>query len=777
MNRPKSSSPDTWQRHLVAVFVAAYTTLALELLLSRFAAFYLSNDSDFLAIPLTMLGLGFGSMHVQLSPELRRDHRLPRELLYITLATAGSILAVFWIFSSLFQLKRDIAGTDPSLLTGKTLAFCLATCPPFYFCGRLLSIIFGARSDRIGVCYAADFAGAALGCLSVPLLLHRFGLEPVVGVLFLLQLFACAAAHRHSSARALAAGLILGAGVVVILAMAFLERRTDLSGLLSRGGAADGRALQLAYRWNAYSRVSLIDEISADRHRYRIIHDNAESTVWPGEFRADRSVRPFERNYITYLPFVVRRDYRDVLVMFAGVGLQMMEFDRFSHGTMAIDGVELNPTVVELGVSHPALQGLHIKPFLDLPNVAMYVEEGRQFLARTSRTYDVIYAASDAATKRAKTGHSRKYLDTSEAMAEYLRHLEPGGLLIFQSKPYWPKIEPLRQAFEQAGMTGFSDAIMILSEQPHSDANDQHHIIFKKGAFLEEEVRRIRDHFSWLQVFYAPFSDDGVPEVREFITQGDASRQPKHYSLRPTDDRPHHLRVDFAGYSVDPPDECRRDSACFGSWMKVTTLAVILLVPLLAVALLYLTRRKLMPPADVFAYLATTGCAYMLVQLVFIGKLELLFASPLYSMSILITAFLVSNAVGSALVHRFASLTPLRIVPVAMVCSVLGLLLCEALLRLGSETPFLVRVVLTLLAVGPVGVVLGLFFPMAVGWLRRVGRAEAVPMSYCVSVFASVIGASYAMTMMMNVGYSTLLYEALALYGVAAIPAYFHARA
>ena len=49
-------------------------------------------------------------------------------------------------------------------------------------------------------------------------------------------------------------------------------------------------------------------------------------------------------------------------------------------------------------------------------------------------------------------------------------------------------------------------------------------------------------------------------------------------------------------------------------------------------------------------------------------------------------------------------------------------------------------------------------------------------MSYCVSVFASVIGASYAMTMMTNLGYSALVYEALVLYGAAAIPAYFHAR-
>jgi hypothetical protein len=47
------------------VFIAAFSCLMFELIISRVADFYLDSRNGFVAIPITFLGLAFGSLHVQ----------------------------------------------------------------------------------------------------------------------------------------------------------------------------------------------------------------------------------------------------------------------------------------------------------------------------------------------------------------------------------------------------------------------------------------------------------------------------------------------------------------------------------------------------------------------------------------------------------------------------------------------------------------------------------------------------------------------------------------
>jgi hypothetical protein len=59
-----------------------------------------------------------------------------------------------------------------------------------------------------------------------------------------------------------------------------------------------------------------------------------------------------------------------------------------------------------------------------------------------------------------------------------------------------------------------------------------------------------------------------------------------------------------------------------------------------------------------------------------------------------------------------------------------------------------------------------MFYPYAVAGLVKRGYEGAVPITYGVSTLSSVIGATYAMTLMLEVGFSALLLQAAAGYAV-----------
>ena len=74
--------------------------------------------------------------------------------------------------------------------------------------------------------------------------------------------------------------------------------------------------------------------------------------------------------------------------------------------------------------------------------------------------------------------------------------------------------------------------------------------------------------------------------------------------------------------------------------------------------------------------------------------------------------------------------------------------------------PVAAKLTVSVLLIAPIGMSLGLFCPYAVSCLVSNGRAHAVAITYGISTLSSVIGATYAMTVMINVGFSSLLLQA-----------------
>ena len=113
----------------------------------------------------------------------------------------------------------------------------------------------------------------------------------------------------------------------------------------------------------------------------------------------------------------------EVLIIGAGSGNDVAE--ALAHGATHIDAVEIDPRIHQLGVDrHPN------RPYAD-PRVTTHLDDGRAFIERTDKTYDlIVLALPDSLTLVAGQSSLRleSYLFTSDAFASYREHLKPTGV-------------------------------------------------------------------------------------------------------------------------------------------------------------------------------------------------------------------------------------------------------------------------------------------------------------------------------------------------------------
>ncbi|MEQ1502364.1 MAG: class I SAM-dependent methyltransferase, partial [Myxococcota bacterium] len=533
----------------MTAFLAGMTSLALELVLVRLLAFFLASTADFLAIPLALLGLALGSMYAHFG------HRGPPERLVSISAAAvlpvvvGSLVALFGVFDRFFY-EVYVFSRSPETDALRLVVYGLILLPPFAVFGALFAGLFSGNPDRLGRLYAADLAGAAFGCLLTPVLLTLSGLPAaLLGVVAGALVLTWVAGPPRRLVR-LAAGALFAAVVAGVAAGVLFRETPDpttLAHAVLRGTDGQPVVSSLRVRWNEIARTALVRIARTGRTQYFVVQDNGLSNVtlqaWPPTEAATTAE-------VHDLPWRLGRSPERVLVLFAGAGRDMMNFDRLSDGKADITGVELNPAVRNQGV---AVRKLKIGEFLAKPNIHLVIQEGRDFLDHDRGTYDLIYVANNGAVIAGRTGHTRKFLDTREAMSAYLDHLAPDGLLVFANQPVAEKITSFRGLFEEAGLGDFGRAAFVWGKRPELQT-----LVIAKAGFTPLDLPALEAEAGESPVLFRP---------------GETRLDRLEAPTLVTDDRPftHGLRLSLL--RLDPRSR-PRDLAYTSSWVKVFTVAL-----------------------------------------------------------------------------------------------------------------------------------------------------------------------------------------------------------
>ncbi|MEZ4238616.1 MAG: hypothetical protein R3F59_21190 [Myxococcota bacterium] len=740
------------RRALLTVFLVGLISLAFELVQVRMLSFFLGNGMDFLAIPVALLGLAIGSMSCHFL------YRGPLDVLVDRLSAAvgplvgGVLLAVFAIANLVFP-DVHTSQTDPWMAALRTCVYGLVFLPPYVAFGALLAAAFGRAGDRIGRLYFFDLAGAGLGCAIVPLMRTWTDLWPTLVLLLACCVGLFAVAPRS---RAALAGAVAAWGVLAVLAAAGLAFRDHPNPeLLARSVLrqySDNGIVEVAVRWNQIARTALMK--ARPNGPYAIVQDNGVSNVilrpWDREATAEEALATAHHHALAWK---LGRSPKSILVMFAGIGRDLMVLDTLAEGEATLTGVELNPDVVNYQ-HHPAAKRLGIEAYLAQPGRTLVNQEGRHFLDVDRGTYDLMYVANNGALSVNRTGHSRKFLDTCDAMGEYLDHLAPGGLMVFVVQPIDEKIPCFRKLFAERGLGDATDAMFVFG-WPRNDVIDS--LVVAPQGLSQADVATLRGIIgSWdtgEQILWDPLVRRGPPRIHHLMTADlDTLRLV-------TDDRPFTRPIVLSKLDLFPTEASLRDPEYVAAWLKLFTVAFFLVVctGIASVAHLAGGAHRRVPLAWI-GYLFASGIGYMCVEIGLIAKTELFVGNPLYAVALNLATFLVASACGAALQDRYRErTTPAVLAALAVGGVVWGLLAARACNTWLIGVPLPVKALALALAVFPPGMALGAFYPYCVARLVGEGRADAVPMSYGLTTLASVLGSSFAMTAIINLGFTRVI--------------------
>lgn len=744
----------------IRIFLVGLLCLMVELLQTRMLAFFLGSISNFLAIPVALFGLSVGSLlvHRDRTGDARRRIAVLQALV---LPVVSASFIGFFVVANAFFSAIHVSLENPYGDAARMLAYSGIFLPSYGIFGALLALSFDAGAHKLGRLYFFDLVGAAFGCILAPLVLTWAGLRvTILTVLFgaLALLLVTPLPHRR---------IVRAAGVLGYCVVAFLAHRgrvlvehPDAARLsryaLSAYGPAEVEEVRV--RWNDLARTSLMRGAALDPKRggeaWGIVQDdglsNVKVTRWDPEARP-ADLLPYSLHHA--LPFLMGHDPKRILVLFAGLGRDMVELDCLAGGRADITGVELNRAVVEL-YRDPLLADMNLSAFHARPNMHLVVREGRDFLNHDRTRYDLVFVATNGAVNAERTGDTRKYLDTYEAMASYLDHLSKasGSMIVFMNQPVLHKIESLHQLFVERGLGDPAKAVYAFGA-PSTRGQDS--LVVKPSGLTQAEIAAIEQKLvSWphaRRVLYSPSGEGESRFIDAVVGRGQARLV--------TDDRPFVHEVSWRDFELFPAKARFIDQRYASSWIKVFT---VLLFGALSMAVMGIVGRRgkgeRRLPWLWLLYFFVSGVSYMCVEIGLIAKTELFLGSPLYAVALILALFQAANGVGAYLQYRLRGFhSPVTLMLAAVVAIAWGALatqFCNAHLL---STPLPLKIFCVVLCVVPAGAFLGMFYPFAVEHLVQRGRRAVVPATYAMSTLSSVWGSSWAMSAITNLGFSTIL--------------------
>jgi SAM-dependent methyltransferase len=488
------------------------------------------------------------------------------------------------------------------------------------------------------------------------------------------------------------------------------------------------------------------------------------------------------------------------LVLGAGGGADVLQ--ALYYGAREVDAVELNGQVVELVRETFADFAGHL---YERPDVRVYTDEARGFLASTNERYELIQVSlldSFSASAAGLYALNESYLYTVEALEGLLRHLEPGGVL---SITRWMKLPP------RDSLKLFATAVDALRRLGVGDPGGRLALVrgwrtvtlvVKNGELAASEIESIRrfcadrsfdlayypgirpEEANQYNVLERPYLYEGA---RAILGQGrerffDAYK----FDLRPaTDERPYFFH--FFKWRLLPETLAMRGRGGLPllEWGYLVLVATLLQAALAAAVFIVLPlalryrwggRESAGMRRRVVLYFFAIGLAFLFLEMVFIQRLTLFLHHPTYAVAVVLCGFLLFSGLGSAWSGRRLEARggeePERWIrrAVLAIAAVGGLYLLvlppllAALAHLGEVS----RILISLALIAPLAFAMGMPFPLGMSALRT-SAPQMIPWAWGINGSASVLSAILATLLAIEWGFPVVVLAAIALYGLAAL--------
>jgi predicted membrane-bound spermidine synthase len=783
----KCSSPGAETGDVEVIRLAAgiglvtLSALMFEITVTRIFSVTLLYHFSTFAISMALLGItASGVVASALAHRLRAALDSSLTLLgclhALALAGVGALLLVVRVPG-----LNLYAGLTPPLRL-YLLIIAVLTALPFFLSGLIVVLCLSHRAAQASTLYFADLVGAGGGAFLVPPVLDWVGAP---GAILVIAFFAALAAVVFSLPKAGRYSIGSAAVLVLLLALLGVHLRYGLLELQVVKGVTEGA--NIFEKWNAFSRITVTPR-SDSVYNISIDAGAATSISTPEVIRNAMADPNASMSQAVYRLKASAR----VLVIGPGGGNDVASARYFGHHQ--VTGVEINPIIVSLVRER-------FKSFTgDLygqDGVHIVHDDGRSFVRGSHEHYDIIQLSmvdTWAATGAGWLALTENTLYTVEAFEDYLRHLSKAGTVSVQ-RWFFPEMprETLRvvslgaEALRRQGSREPGRHILVwrmtvpvalegalpFTGQVVPQEVSMGTVLIKRTPFDEAEIERIEGfcrEAPQCMMVYAPGRQISNPFTTLLHAQDPASFY-KTYPLwvdPTTDNRP------FFFYTLKPSQALTTfsrdffrvlspDVANMGLFLLINSALITAGLVLLAIVLplvLLGRRQNRRGWGPRIGYFFCLGLGFMLVEISMLQRLTLLLSYPVYSLAVTLASLLVFSGCGSLLAGRLGSGAQ-RWRPAWTFGGLAGLgalyaWLLPALSGWALPLSLPVRVVLAVLLLLPVGLLLGLPFPLGI---KRLGleQARLIPWAWASNGGASVLGSSLAMLIALHWGFTAVL--------------------
>ena len=811
-NLPQGTRATGWT--CAGLFMVTLSTLMFEILLTRIFSVTMWYHFAFVAISLAMFGMTVGALIVYLLPAFfaaeRVKHHLALSALLFSLCSVVSFLAHLRIPFILYGDK--LVGLPYVVLTYLVVSL------PFVFSGIAVCLALTRFPGQIGRLYGFDLAGAALGCIVLIYTLEVTDGPTAVLVVAALTalgslLFAAEAGCGRLKwvAAAVAALFLTGSVWHTVL----VHRQRPLIRLSRIKGRRDPPPLY--EKWNSFSRL----DVTGDPDELHTPFGWGLSAVCPPELKArelqmridgeagtvltafDGDLRNVEhlKYDVTSLVHWVRRD-GDVLVVGSGGGRDVLA--ALAFGQKSVRAVEMNGDIIRAVTGRFGDYTGHLDRN---PKVRFVNDEARSYIARLKEKFDILQVSlidTWAATAAGAYVLTESLLYTVEAWDTFLDRLKPQGVLTFSRWYYRDRpgemyrlVSLASASLARRGVANPRDHILVAGRrnwehfgnvQPGRDEDAPEGvgtILVSPDRFSPRDVERFEEVCMRLKfdVVLTPrvAADDTFARLASGKDLQAFTRTLPINITPPTDDSP------FFFHMLWLRDIFNKDARYQGQMtfnMKAVAvlgllLAAVVILTLLCIVLpLLLTTRRgvLKGSLPLFFYFSGIGMGFMLIEISQMQRLNVFLGHPVYGLSVVLFALLLSSSAGSALTQKIRNGGG-----TATACL---LLLLGALALFGWLTPGAIRwfhasvtglrIAVAVGVLFPLGLFMGMAFPLGMRFAS--GRSPALtPWLFGINGATSVCASVLAVVIALTTSISATFWTGLACYG-AAFAAYQWAR-
>ena len=813
---------------LLLVFTASVASLALEAMLARYFALSQWHHLSFMVISVALLGFSASGTWLNLVATRRERsgaeaaQGVPGAERRLRRAAAGMTVSAVAMFLVLRLLPLDFfrIPSEPIQLLYLGLSY-LACAVPFFFAGLITAIAFAAGTARPGAVYAAAMSGSAVGVLLPVVLLPAAGLRvammvPVALLLLPLVPWTARALRRMGAGQkarqwlgvaALALALVLGVGMVLTHPaleprpgpykyLAHVLRFPDTR-LLARRDTARGRIDEVTGPTIRFAPGLSLGAGSPVPPQRALVRDGDAALFLVEAAAGDPAAGAWLDALHPAIALHLGTPPRAVLVLQEGGGVLLAAALRSARSVR---------------VAEPsAAIARRLRRLLVAEDTTLEVVEDEpravaRRLVRAGVRFDAVLIENWGASLAGTESHAQEPLLTVEAFRDYLALLEPEGVLSVSRRLLLPPANAPRlaamaaRALAEAGrripaehlaiVRNWDSFTLLVTPQPLSAprigrirAFAAHHgfdLVSLPGLRIDETNR-----FNRLAEPFHAQAVAAVLESEEGVAGGLVDLNP------PTDDRPFFNR--FVRWAQLPDYQRATGGRLYGLLLSGDVVALAVLAEALVLALVLLAipwlrtgglRRAQAPDGrrdggsgsagPVVAYNLAVGLGFILLELMLIHRLTVALGDPVVSFKVVLGALLVWSAAGGLLSERIA---PLRtwLVVTAVAAVVLAYATAGPWFRdLLLALPRVPRVASIVVLLAPLGVALGMAFPLGLRLLApaAAGRALAWAANGC----ASVVGAVASTLLAVAQGITTLGLVAAASYAIAAVVAALRAQ-